>query len=655
MAYDRSGVFAKQLKTGRPLRAGERDIIANTSFQDITVAEVRQTGGQGSFKVRKYGNTDSDGLITVRQLSPHASYKPATAGGDDVNNFEDTQTASAMVTPTPQVGTLGVIIIANSDPSQGFWLGSYIPSGLGATFPEPARTEHAVGETSDLNDLASPVGLPGNELNRSTYDGRVPESRAKRAIHPFARVLQRQGLLVDTVRGQSTSSYLRDTDSRMIGFNTPGGFGTSQDLTSNPVRTGQQESSPLRLTRLGGHTFVMDDGDNEGQNNMVRIRSSKGAQILFHDSEELVYIANQNGTAWIEMTADGKIDVYAKDSVSIHSEKDFNFRADRDINFEAGRNLNLKGVERSQLEANQLRIVARVDGIIDSRGSLDVTGTQVRFAGNDVSLNSDNLNIATKLNTEIRSGELDLVTQFGMRTSHGTGLEIKTNVIENQIWNKQTYNPGKTYYKDNTVVFGTQFFKALQQTILPNTPGTPVPPAAGPYWAIMPPVVPLTAHGDFKVDTNIAGPLPGQIQMFSKDAVKISSAESTIDLKTLKGDINIQSQATVYVDGNSAVHLNLPGPGATASSQVTIPALATSIPIPFDTSAETPANVGELGVFENSASDLSRPWNEAYYASDETLYSIMLRIPQHEPWSGHEGRDKSLTSSNATDRETAGE
>jgi len=654
MSYNSGGTFARQLRTGRPLRVRERDVIAAESFQNITIAEVRMTGGQGSFKVRKYGNTSDNDLVTVRQLTPHASYKPPTAGGDDVNNFEDTQTASGMAVPTPQIGTLGIIITANNDATTGYWIGSIMPPGVGHTIPEPARTEYTTGEQGDLDDLASPVGLPGSEMNPSAYDGRVPETRARRAVHPFARVLQRQGLLVDTVRGSGTSSIMRDADSRMIGFNTPGGLGTSQDLISSPERAGNQNLNPLRLTRLGGHTFTMDDGDDRGQNNLVRIRSSKVAQILFHDSEDLVYIANQNGTAWIEMTSDGKIDIYAKDSVSIHSEADFNFRADRDINFEAGRNLNIKGTERLHLEGNALRVLGKIDTVVESRGSLDITGGQTRFSGNDVSINSDNLNLATKLNTEIRSGELDLVTQFGMRTSHGTGLEIKTNVIENQIWNKQTYNPGKTYYKDNTVVFGTQFFKALKQTIAPNTPGVPIPPAPGPYWTIMPPVVPQTVHGDFKVDTNVAGPLPGQIQLFSKDAVKITASEGTIDLLALTKNINLQTPQTIYIDGSSAVHLNLPGPGATPATPIPVSALATNIPIPFDTSAETPGNMPELGVFENPNSDLSRPWNEAYYASDDPLFSIMLRVPQHEPWPNHESSDKSQTSSGATDRETAG-
>ena len=70
-------------------------------------------------------------------------------------------------------------------------------------------------------------------------------------------------------------------------------------------------------------------------NELFRIRTRTGHQILLHNSEDLVYIANANGTAWIEMTANGKIDFFAEDSVSVHSKGDFNFKTDRDFNFQA--------------------------------------------------------------------------------------------------------------------------------------------------------------------------------------------------------------------------------------------------------------------------------------------------------------------------------
>ena len=73
-------------------------------------------------------------------------------------------------------------------------------------------------------------------------------------------------------------------------------------------------------------------------------------------------------------------------------------------------------------------MIGTVDTILDSKGGLDIVGTNMTLSTNDLSMNTTNLNISNKINTKIRSGELDLVTQYGMRQSHGTGLEIKTNV-----------------------------------------------------------------------------------------------------------------------------------------------------------------------------------------------------------------------------------
>ena len=123
------------------------------------------------------------------------------------------------------------------------------------------------------------------------------------------------------------------------------------------------------VSRLGGSSFVMDDGDDkflrkkkpsEGSpeyaaveqgekgietiphNELIRIRTRTGHQILMHNSEDLIYIGNARGTTWIELSSDGKIDIYAEDSISVHTKQDINFNADRDVNIEAGRNVNIK-------------------------------------------------------------------------------------------------------------------------------------------------------------------------------------------------------------------------------------------------------------------------------------------------------------------------
>ena len=66
------------------------------------------------------------------------------------------------------------------------------------------------------------------------------------------------------------------------------------------------------------------------------------------DTTSTVYVTNTNGTAWVELTANGKIELWGADSISMRSEKDFNIRADRDINIESGRHINIKTYHTTQ-------------------------------------------------------------------------------------------------------------------------------------------------------------------------------------------------------------------------------------------------------------------------------------------------------------------
>jgi len=634
-----SGVFAKRNKTLLPNKPSQRSDNSKESFSNIVQAEVVEIIGGGRFKVVKLdGPTTHKDSITVSLLYPYLSYQSSNYLPTDPKNFADTRTANGFMIPIPAIGTRGLIVMGNNSQNEGFWIGAVMADGIGRTIPDFSSQSYTAADKDKLDEYASPVGLPGSEFIPSTNDGTVPRHKIKSAIHPFAEVLKKQGLLVDTVRGQTSSNVLRETNAGIFGFNTPGKLDKSKKLIPQTIN-GLKENVEMRTTRLGGHTFTMDDGDSVGENNLVRIRSSKGAQILLHDSQEIIYIGNQSGSAWFEMTADGKIDVYAKDSVSIHTETDFNFRADRDVNIEAGRHLNLKGVDRTHIEADNLMLLGKLGGQIETRGDLEMQTRSFKLAANSTSFSTDDLDISNKRNTKIRTGELDLVSQFGQRYSAGTGIELKTNVIANQVWNKNNYNPQRQYQKDNSVVFGTQFFKALQATSVVG--GAPIPPAPGPYWAILPPVIPKTVHGDVRIDTQ--GPIAtGSLQV---------SSIGDIMLNSTTGKINVTANAQpVYVDGTQ-VHLNLPNP--LPALPVVAPALSTEI-VPFDTEADMPTNILALGVFVNDVNDSSLEWKEGYYSSDTPVYSIMKRIPQHEPWAGHEGLDKGQTDGSATDRFISG-
>ena len=84
-----------------------------------------------------------------------------------------------------------------------------------------------------------------------------------------------------------------------------------------------------------GHCFVLDDGDKVGNNKLARLRTASGHQLLMHDTEGVIYLANGSGKAFIEMASDGTVSIFSASGINIRSGGDFNVHSDMDINFHA--------------------------------------------------------------------------------------------------------------------------------------------------------------------------------------------------------------------------------------------------------------------------------------------------------------------------------
>jgi hypothetical protein len=69
------------------------------------------------------------------------------------------------------------------------------------------------------------------------------------------------------------------------------------------------------------------------------------------DTGNFFYIIHANGQTWLELGAEGTVDVYATNSVNVRSAGDINLHADRDINMYAGRNISMKSNEAIHAEA----------------------------------------------------------------------------------------------------------------------------------------------------------------------------------------------------------------------------------------------------------------------------------------------------------------
>jgi putative chitinase len=315
-----------------------------------------------------------------------------------------------------------MVIFIDGDPNQGYFFGCVQDVYQNHMTPGIAASKQ-VAMTDEQRRKYGTDYLPVAEFHKKSrkLDNPNPERFAK-PIHPFADRLLQQGLLLDTVRGVTSSSARREVPSGVFGISTPGPLDDSPGAKRGKI--GYEGNTQAPVSRLGGTTFVMDDGDVNGQNELVRLRTRTGHQILMHNSQDLIYIANSKGTAWIEMTSNGKIDIYAADSVSIHSEQDFNFRADRDINFEAGRNINVragKNMETNIIGYNYL--------IVDGDQKISVRGSHDEIIGGltKVSVaNTFNLNVANDIK-QTAGGSFNLGSEGAMNFGTAGAMNLGAN------------------------------------------------------------------------------------------------------------------------------------------------------------------------------------------------------------------------------------
>jgi len=325
----------------------------------------------------------------VRYLSPFSGFTSSRYEGTNSSDFNDVQKSYGFWMVPPDVGSKVMVIFIDGDRNQGYWIGCVSDMFQNHMIPGIAASKQ-VKMTDEQRRKYGTDNLPVAEFHKKSQNlqNPVPQKFAK-PIHPFADRLMQQGLLLDTIRGVTSSSARREVPSSVFGISTPGPLDDSPGAKRGKI--GYEGGTRAPVSRLGGTTFVMDDGDINGQNELVRIRTRTGHQILMHNSQDLIYIGNSKGTTWIELTSNGKIDIYAQDSVSIHSENDFNFRADRDINIEAGRNINVKAGKNMETNITGYNYLT-VDGDqkIAIRGSHDETiGDEVKItAGNNYSLSS---------------------------------------------------------------------------------------------------------------------------------------------------------------------------------------------------------------------------------------------------------------------------
>jgi hypothetical protein len=357
----------------------------------ISVLDSKYMGTLEVQLLREVGNDEAtEGqLRQVKYLSPFYGVTNYEFITDDPDDYANTQKAYGMWFVPPDVGSVVMCIFVDGDSRKGYWIGCVQDENINFALPGYAATRFVTEDTkvsSITEDLAgNPVRVPVSDYNKKVHAAVADPTKQIKPEHPLAQILETQGLLLDDTRGITSSSARREVPSMVFGISTPGPI--DKTGPKQPVGKKEYKIDAAFISRLGGSSFVMDDGDDkflrkttasegppsyaavengetEGDvkllhNELIRLRTRTGHQILLHNTEDLIYIGNARGTAWVELSSDGKIDIFAADSISVHTKNDINFYADRDINIEAGRNFNVKvaGEMHTQVLGDQILIV----------------------------------------------------------------------------------------------------------------------------------------------------------------------------------------------------------------------------------------------------------------------------------------------------------
>ena len=353
------------------------DRVASHALYIATVKATADNERMG--RIRVFVNAfdgdqnDPKTWITVRYLTPFYGVTPSEFAVPGTNDWSKTQKSYGMWMPPPDIGTRCAVMFEEGDLSRGYVIGYPLDLYMNNMIPgNPSSRLKSIDEDSDDYDpelLQQKIAnTPVTEYNKAN-DVSTPDTTRK-PVHPFVDTLISQGLANDNVRGNTSSSARRESPSQVFGISTPGPIDFTGQISKDPkvgnfhgaIQDKDGKVIKRANSRQGGHTFVMDDGtpqenvNNEivgnKANELIRLRTRTGHQMVMHDTEGLIYIGSASGKTWLEFTKDGKIDIFAEDSVSVHTKNDFNFRADRDVNIEAGRNINMKAVGTVPTEAN---------------------------------------------------------------------------------------------------------------------------------------------------------------------------------------------------------------------------------------------------------------------------------------------------------------
>ena len=318
---------------------------------------------------------DQTSWRTVSYSSPFLGYTTNENIADTADTFESVSHSYGMWMVPPDIGVQVIALFIAGDPLRGYWISCVNPNLSHHMIPALAGSPNAIGNKG----APAPV-VEFNENRKENITNSAFYNLPKPIHKRQAEILKVQGLDQDPIRGAISSSSQRETPSHVFGISTPGRPLNDPADDLNYITKLNSDTLPPEYykikSRQGGHTFVMDDGATLGQDRLVRLRTAKGHQIIMHDSANTLYIAHADGTSWIELTSDGRVNIYSQGAFSVRSESDINLHSDKNININAANNINLKAGNKIQAESVRTTLLTGSLGVEASGDAEFKTGSR---------------------------------------------------------------------------------------------------------------------------------------------------------------------------------------------------------------------------------------------------------------------------------------
>ena len=365
-------------------------------------------------------NASAENLVYCQYLSPFYGIKTDQNLKPAANSYNYSQNSYGMWTTPPDIDTRVLVIFAEGKITKAFWIGciqepyqnNMVPDFPKGFNPLYQKNNEAAGITRKT--FGTQVTPSGNFNSASLTSGNPNSLDLEfKPVHPQAENLREQGLIKDDSRGLTTSSARRESPSNVFGISTPGPI---DGRSTHRAKVGPKNTEEIKNVSRGvGHVFVMDDGDANQENQLVRLRTSSGHQLLMNDSAGVVYLANGQGTVWMEFSNNGMVDVYAQTGYNIRSGGDVNFHAEGNINMYANKSIKVKANEQD--------------------GAVSIDGAAIRgIATEEINLQGQNVYTKAKTNILAEAGQRNI--QQGATRVDLTGGQVHFNsfpVISNLV------------------------------------------------------------------------------------------------------------------------------------------------------------------------------------------------------------------------------